>query len=251
MNFPAQLLQRLDAIGQSLERTGLALALLGLGSVGVETARLDEYSDLDFFAIVQPGHKHRFIHNLDWLSTICPIAYHFQNSSAGHKLLFADGIFCEMAVFEPAELADIPYAEVRVIWQAPGLAGRVAMPARRPAPTIRSVEWMLGEALTCVYVGLGRYRRGEKLSAQRFIQHYAVDRLIELSAQLETPQPAFTDVFAIERRYEARFPTLAAELSRFIQGYERSPESARAIVAFLDQHFAINPALKAKILELC
>ena len=44
------LLKRLDDIGQSLERSGHALALIGLGSVGVELDRLDSYSDLDFFA---------------------------------------------------------------------------------------------------------------------------------------------------------------------------------------------------------
>lgn len=47
------LLNRLDAIGHSLEKSGHALALIGLGSAGVETERLDSYSDLDFFAIVE------------------------------------------------------------------------------------------------------------------------------------------------------------------------------------------------------
>ncbi len=38
---PQQLLQRLDDIGASLAATHKALALIGLGSVGVELARLD------------------------------------------------------------------------------------------------------------------------------------------------------------------------------------------------------------------
>jgi hypothetical protein len=245
------LLKRLDDIGQSLARTGQALALLGLGSVGVETARLDEYSDLDFFAIVKPGQKQRFIQNLDWLTSICPIAYNFQNTPDGHKILFADGVFCEMAVFEPAELANASYAQGRIIWKAPGVEDTLLLPTRQRTPEPRSAEWMLGEALTCVYVGLCRYQRGEKLSAERFIQHYAVDRILELSPHLETPTPASPDAFAIERRCENRFPTLAKELPHFVQGYARSRESARAIVTFLERHFELNPALKAKILELC
>lgn len=52
-----RLLRRLDAIGGSLERRGEALLLLGVGSVGVETERIDDYSDLDFFVIVKPGYK--------------------------------------------------------------------------------------------------------------------------------------------------------------------------------------------------
>jgi len=55
----------------------------------------------------------------------------------------------------------------------------------------------------------------------------------------------------LERRYEERFPGVAAHLPEFIQGYDRSPESAYAILIFLDQHFAVNPAIKARILDLC
>ena len=58
------LLSRLDAIGASLARRGDALALLGLGSVGVETDRIDDFSDLDFFAIVEPGRKARYLDDL-------------------------------------------------------------------------------------------------------------------------------------------------------------------------------------------
>ena len=53
------LFDRLDAIAAALRDSGAALALLGLGSVGRETDRIDDYSDLDFFAIVQPGQKAR------------------------------------------------------------------------------------------------------------------------------------------------------------------------------------------------
>jgi len=49
MAQPQILLTRLDDIGRSLDSTGRALALLGLGSVGLEADRLDQFSDLDFF----------------------------------------------------------------------------------------------------------------------------------------------------------------------------------------------------------
>src|SRR6266511_3519687 len=98
------LLKRLDEIGQSLERSGHALALIGLGSVGLELDRLDSYSDLDFFAIVEKGYKHPYLDSLRWLSDVHPIAYSFLNTVAVYKVLFEDGIFCEFAVFEHAEL---------------------------------------------------------------------------------------------------------------------------------------------------
>lgn len=49
---PEQLLARLDDIGAALLRSGHALALIGLGSVGLERRRLDRYSDLDFVVVV-------------------------------------------------------------------------------------------------------------------------------------------------------------------------------------------------------
>ena len=55
--------------------------------------RIDIYSDLDFFAIVEEGYKQAYIDSLEWLGDVHPIAYQFRNTVDGYKLLFADGIF--------------------------------------------------------------------------------------------------------------------------------------------------------------
>lgn len=251
MDRTAQLLARLDAIGESLKNTGNALALLGLGSVGIELSRLDDYSDLDFFVIVRTGFKQAFMDNLGWLSAIHPVVYAFKNTVDGYKLLFEDNIFCEFAIFEPHELVTIPFRGGRIVWQDASFDATLTASHGLPVHTESVVEFSLGEALTNLYVGLGRFWRGEKLTAARFIQNYAIDHIIRLSNHIEAEQAAFKDVFNQERRYEARFPGIAPHLPEFIQGYDRSPDSARAILSFLDQHFAVNPAIKARILELC
>jgi lincosamide nucleotidyltransferase B/F len=245
------LVARLDDIGHSLEDAGHALALIGLGSVGIERERLDEYSDLDFFAIVGDGHKQRFIQNLDWLSAVCPIAYHFQNTTDGHKLLFSDGVFCEFAVFEAAELRKIPFARGRIVWKQPQVDASICTPVHSSTPATRDKDWLLGEALTNLYVGLCRFHRGEKLSAARLIQHHAVDRVLELVELVERESPGGRDEFANERRFEVRFPKSARELPNFMQGYESSRQSARAILDFLEKHFPINTAMARTIRELC
>ncbi len=250
--FNNRILERLAAIGDSLAATGQAYALLGLGSVGQETARLDAYSDLDFFAIVREGYKARFIQNLDWLEAAHPLVYSFRNTADGYKTLYADGIFCEFAVFEPHELAAIPFAAPRIVWQHPDFDATVCAPRHLPAPPQpRDMAWLVNEALTNLYIGMGRYCRGEKLSAARFIQHYAVDRILELAPLLETEQPALRDNFGPERRFEQRYPGVAALLPDFVAGYAHSPEATLAILRFLEQHFTINAALKAQILTLC
>lgn len=85
----------------------------------------------------------------------------------------------------------------------------------------------------------------------RAIQVYAVDRLLELTTKLETATPVARDIFAIERRYERRYPVGAQALPEFIQGYKRNVESALAILAFLESHVEVNPAMKRAIEELC
>jgi hypothetical protein len=250
MPSPAALLARLDAIGQSLAQSGHALALIGLGSVGLD--RLDAYSDLDFFAVVEDGYKRRYIEKLDWLSAIAPIAFNFANTPDGHKLLFEDGIYCEFAVFERTELRTIPFARGRIVWRQPQVEDTIVVPVvTGPLAPNQTPAWLLGETLTNLYVGLCRLQRGEKLSAARFIQGYAVDRVLELAAQNERGAAPPKDAFAPERRIEQRLPVLAQALPSFVQGYDRSRESATALLDYLEQHFEVNPALAKAIRDLC
>ena len=200
---------------------------------------------------MEAGRKDAFLDDLGWLSAVAPVAYAFRNTPDGYKLLYADGIFCEMAVFTPAELAAAAYAPGQVVWRRPEVPESIAVPALPAVPPAAPAdEWLVGEALTNLYVGLGRWRRGERLSAARFIQHYAVDRLIELAERREAPQAAPRDLFTPERRVERRLPAFAAHLPQFVQGYERSRESALAILAYLEQCAPVNPALAQAIRAL-
>ncbi len=252
MTQPSALLVRLNAIGESLAHSGHALALIGLGSVGNELHRLDDYSDLDFFVIVEQGHKHHYIADLSWLERLAPVAYRFANTVDGYKLLFADGIFCEFAVFEPDELQSIPFAPGRLVWKRDDAPADLHLPKQDSTPRPpQTPEYLLGEALTNLYVGLGRDKRGEKLTAMRFIQSYAVDRLVELTALIEPEQTITRDRFSNERRFEQRHPVTARELPAWMQGYERNRESALAILAFLERHFEVNSAMAEAIRKLC
>ncbi len=244
MPTPQQLLARLDAIGQALAASGHGLALLGLGSVGLERERLDQWSDLDFFALVEPGSKQQFLADLSWLAAIQPISYAFQNTVDGYKVLYSDEIFCEFAVFEPAELPNIPFAPGQIIWQAPHVDAAIALPQlAMPTANQHQPEWLLGEALSCLYIGLCRYQRGEWLSAQRFIQHFAVDRVLELIGTWPQFNLAAGDVFANERRIEQRLPEIKPLLADWVQGYRASPASALAIVGFLAKHTHVDPSM--------
>jgi lincosamide nucleotidyltransferase len=250
----SHLLERLDAIGASLAETDAALALIGLGSVGLEMERLDDYSDLDFFVIVRPGYpgyKERIISDLSWLERAHPLAYWFQNTVDGHKALFVDGLYAEFAIFSPDELTHIPAAGARVVWSVDEFDASALRMRPPTAPEPRTVEWLVGELITNLYVGLCRLRRGETLSATRLIQGHAIDRLIDLSPLVEPPSPALVDGFASERRYEQRSPVIAASLPQFMQGYGHNAESARALLTWVEQRFEVNGDIRRRILDLC
>jgi hypothetical protein len=244
------LLRRLDVIATALRDSGHALALIGLGSVGRETERLDRWSDLDFFAIVERGHKAAYLGRLDWLAAAHPLVWSFQNTADGHKALMADGVFCEFAVFEPQELDAIPFAPGRVVWRRNDVDPSIATPRRPgPPPTTRDETWIVGEALSNLLVGLQRWHRGERLSAMRLVQVHALDRLIELDT-LRCHPPA-GDPYNGERRLEIRQPALAADLPALLPGYEHTPEAAMALLAALGQRQAVlDAAMVAQVRAL-
>lgn len=251
MSYTEKLLQRLHAIGLSLSKTDGALGLLGLGSVGLETDRLDEYSDLDFFVFVRAGEKPRFIANLDWLENAHALAYAFLNTEVGYKILFEDGIYGEFAIFEEEELADISYAGGRIVWRSPDWSMDVPSSLRLPVNERgSSLDFPLNEALTNLYVGLGRYARGERLSALRFIESYAINNLLSVLPLLEQENPFFTDPFGPERRVERRFPAFADKLRGMLQGYDRVPESALNILQYLESVYPVNERLSSEIRRL-
>lgn len=250
---PELLLTRLDAIAGRLIESGHAMGLLGLGSVGNERSRLDKYSDLDFFVIVEVGHKGRYIGQLDWLEAAHPIAWHYQNTVDGHKALMTDGVFCEFAVFEPNQLAPIPYSPGRWIWRRDDLPTNLSQPqVPTPSPILPGESWIVGEALSCLFIGLQRWHRGERLSAARLIQSHAVDRLIELDAlRAAIADDVSADPFNRERRLERLQPSLANELSMLVPGYARTPQAALAVLSALEHRCALlNPAIVERIRAL-
>jgi hypothetical protein len=251
MHSPSDLLQRLDAVASSLRSTGKARALLALGSVGAELDRLDEYSDLDFFVIAAKGMKQQFIDDLFWLRSIAPVAFHFKNTKDGHKVLFEDGIYCEFAVFEEEEMKSAAFSPGRIVWKEDDFDESLCIPQIPSAPFAPDdLSWAVGEALTCIYVGLCRYARGEKLSGTRFIQSYAVDMIVACSTRFEQEHPNIRDRYQHERRYEQRFPGMAAWLPRIVPGYDRAPESALALLEMIGHYTPVDPSMKREIISL-
>jgi len=206
-------LQRLQHIADRLQSDPRALALLALGSVGRDTERLDEHSDLDFFVIVQD--KPAFLDDLGWLGE--PLQWWHRDTPDGCKALVGDQ-FHEFAVFRPEELPGVPFEPGRLVWARAGFDPAVLVPS---VPAKPDADWLSREILSNLYVGLHRWLRGEKLAAMRMVQEVALDNLLRLWGPDDPFNPA--------RRAES----LGLPLDHMAAGYDKTPWAAAAILEAL------------------
>ncbi|MCE2892115.1 MAG: hypothetical protein O9270_14375 [Aquidulcibacter sp.] len=239
-----RLLDRLDAIAASLAQKDGTLALLGLGSVGLDIARADRYSDLDFFVVAEPSTVHRLRDQLAWLSAVNPLVFAHRNTADGWKILFEDGIFAEFAVFSQEQLPHIPFQAGRLVWARAGFDTNVLAPIRQADQT--NVAWAVVEALTCLYVGLGRFWRGERLAAQRMIQGNALDLVLKIMRVDEHAGPG-ADPFDPSRRVEQIWPDRREWLKQACAGYGYSLEAAQILLTELRRFGPLPSALVAAI----
>lgn len=245
-------LLRLDDLAVHVATDPQVQAVLGLGSAGVETHRFDDHSDIDFFLLVDTTDtKDRYLQDTSWLQGFgSQVAYSFVNDPNGRKALLTDGLFLEYAIFTPDQFAALPVTGARVVWSRGG-ADPLALGAALPAATaMDSVDFHLNEALTNLYVGLHRELRGERLAAMRFIQVYAVDRvlaLVRLDPATELDHP---DRFEATRRIERASLPGGFPLDRMIPGYTDNLNASRAVLAWLTAHYDTDPVIVAAIREL-
>lgn len=243
---PDHLLASLKAIATSLANRPQALALLALGSCGLETHRLDAFSDLDFFVIVEEHAKQDFIDNLDWLTTGAPLVFAHRNSIDGWKTLDNDGVFCEFAVFYPAELASIPFAPGRIVWARDGFDTSLLAPIRHIDPF--DMAWTSTEALTNLLIGLKRFLRGEEQAAKRAISGDAAELVcrVMMAGQQSDPYNSW-------RRMEFSSPGAASEIDTLLrQGH--LPTLANDLMAALAKRASLPTPLCAEIqrhIEAC
>lgn len=240
--YQNRLFARLDDIASNLSKEPHVLALLTLGSVGLETNRIDQYSDLDFFVIVEDGYATHYLENTEWLNTSSPLSFFFQNTRDGFKLLYQDGIYGECAIFDQSRLKDITYRSARLHYRKEGI--QYSFP---PSNTLLgerpTKEFLLNEALTNMYVGLLRFQRGETYSSFQFICNYALMNTLKLALYDEVVD----DPFDVSRRIERNHPALIPLLKTANQGYEKINESAFTIINYLESHYTLNQYLLAKI----
>lgn len=231
--------ETLITLGKIAEKTPHAIALLGAGSAGAEFSRMDQYSDIDFFLIVEDGHSVPLISDNSWFGNTLPIAFAFRDTDHGNKALLENGVFLEFAIFTESELAQFGIPGLRVIWASDDFELPLL---ENKTPELREISYYLDQALSNLYIGALRLRRGERLAALSMIERSALTNLL-VAYRLKNGIPV-EDPFNIDRRAEKSF---SLEFNKFLQGYEKLEGSLEEILKFAERQLSVNERIAKEI----
>ena len=234
--------ETLESLAWAAQKSSHAIALVGAGSAGAEIARMDQYSDIDFFLIVEDGFSSGFVNDNSWFGRDLPIVFAFRDTDHGNKALLENGVFLEFAIFTQAELAQNGIPGLRTIWSKSGFS-LPDLSAKQPI--VREVSFYVDQALSNLLVGALRLHRGERLAALAMIERYALTNL--LTAYRVKNNLTVQDPFNIERRAEQ---SLGVDFAALVQGYERLEQSLAKILAFAEENFEVNAPIVQSIREL-
>lgn len=210
------------ALQHSLSQDPRVLGLVAVGSMAEQDIAPDRWSDHDFFVITRPGQQEALRADLTWLPNHERIAFWFRESAHGLKVVYADGHLLEYAIFDRAELELAKINRFRVLFDRSNVTEQVEAIRRRSGGQSLRIElgdgqlqvgYQFGQFLTNLMVGVGRYWRGERLSAQQFVKSHALEHLvILLSNYVPANQKALLDNISPLRRFDLVYPELGSEL---------------------------------------
>ncbi|MDX1992719.1 MAG: hypothetical protein SF029_10025 [bacterium] len=201
-----------DALIAQAAADPAVIGLVALGSMA-DLSRRDNWSDHDFFWIVEGGQQERYRTNLDWLPRADEIVLHFREGAHGLKVMYGDGHLIEFAVFDLAELAYARVNDYAVLLDQGDITAHMAQIERTSQPATINLSSELIETLCLIQVGSGRAARGEVISGSVFIKTYVVLHLLRvITATFPGQHTAVLDSLDPYRRFERAFPQFAPAL---------------------------------------
>jgi hypothetical protein len=206
-----------EVLKSKLEAYENVLGLIALGSMSDQDVTPDEWSDHDFFVIVQPGHQEFFRTQLQWLPNPEMIVFSFRETAHGVKVLYRDAHLLEFAIFDPQELHLAQINRYQVLFDRANLENVMQSLQSRGKP-IADPAWLFGQFLTNLLVGVARFKRGEQLSGHFFVKYSALRHLLLLCHLFfHSEKKHLLDDLDPFRRFELVFPEIAESLNDVLQ----------------------------------
>lgn len=186
------------------------VALLGSGA---DPSRIDEWSDHDIALVVDADAVEAFRGSTDWLPGSERLAAVGREWHDGFKAVFDDGRVIEYAVTDLDGLRGFPLVAADVVFDRGGVAEAVAVAASGTETRRLSPAGPLAAAfLVQLLVGVGRVRRGERLSGGDVVRSEAALTLVDLWLAVCRPDDRHPDPFDGRRRIESLDASFAARL---------------------------------------
>lgn len=211
-----------DALQRTLERDSRVRGLIAAGSMAGLSHQPDEWSDHDFWVVVEPDTLEWFHTHHEWLPDSEQIVLWFRETRDGFKVIYRSGHLLEFAVFDRQGL--LRYAKVNDYRMLIDRAGLAADVARLQEETRSDHSWasddlgLLGQFITNLLVGVGRYRRGEHLSARQLITVSSLYALLQLIPRHIPPdKPDLLDNLDPLRRVELAYPETGAAINGLLR----------------------------------
>lgn len=229
--------QRFLELLEMWTRDARVLAVLGLGSLA-RLERMDAWSDLDFFLVVEEGTKEAFLQDPSWLD-VPPHGFIFKNSKDGFKAMTRGDVFLECAVFSLKELHEIPYDRPKLYYVKEGI-DPASIPMKVHPVDVVDKTYAIHEAITNLYIGLLRLHRGERYAARMMIQEVAFQNYLRASLP-NFPLTLDQDPYRMERRFERAFPDKTKTLHDVLKGYDELETAAKHLFILLQDVLPEHP----------
>jgi len=192
--------------------------------------------------VTAPGAQERFRSRLDWLPNADQVVLSFRETAHGVKVVDRSAHLVEFAVFDPDELRLARVNRYRVLIDRADLADRlrgVREETLRAGPGPDDA-WLLGQLLTALLVGAGRFWRGERLAGHLLVRSAALGHLLRLlERHLPPERPGTLDDLEPYRRVETVYPALASELEAALA--LEVPATAAALLALATRRLGGRP----------
>jgi hypothetical protein len=243
-------LQTYQAYTQQLTRNCEALpAVIGLVACGSMAAlhRRDEWSDHDFFVVVESGQQEHFRTHLAWLPDADHIIMAFRETEHGLKVMYDSAHLIEFAVFDVEELRQAKANDYAVLLDRDSVATTMTTHVVKKERPPRNLHQDFLQTLSLMQVGASRYARGERLSSHVFLKAYTLMHLLPVLAHyLPSDTRNKLDNLDSFRRFEQAFPTVGQAIN---EALTLSPLAcAQRLLEIADASLAhVMPAYPAQV----
>jgi hypothetical protein len=225
-----------EDLTEKCRNTPSVIGLVLVGSVA-DTARVDQWSDHDFFVITETGAQESLRQDLSWLPNFENIAFSFRETAHGLKVVYRTGGVLEFAIFDTEELRICAVNHNRLAFGTPEVAEALKTASDRTAiipigDSLRDFRLFL----SLLVIGVGRARRGELLTAGEGIRSYALGALLKVFSR-EFPEDPRLDKLDAFRRFEFVHPELGAKIAQTLQ---LPPESvAKGLLSVAEENLPL------------